>query len=143
MRPRLLLGAAACTVAFTAATSGTAHAATVHFDEPVLCSDDGAGSTTCSGAVGQYNTTLTPSGVTSLRGKGTTYFSYTTPQGSYSDARTYNLHLLWKGTDTQVFSYRADTAFPMGDQMCTETSHYHVTGGKVTFDRSTVECVTP
>jgi hypothetical protein len=115
-------------------------AATVHFDEPESCFDDGYGTTTCTSSTGQYNTTITPNGQEHLTGKGTTTYRVVSPTSTLYDTRDYNINFYFKDGDVHVFKQRSTETFVIDGRTCTVTIQYHLANGSIQFDRPETVC---
>jgi hypothetical protein len=138
---RMLRAAAVAGLLAGALLARPAYAApTVHFEEPELCFEDGYGTTTCTSSVGQYNTTITPSGDEHLQGKGVTTYSVVSPSGSLYDTREYNITYFRKAGELHVFKEQSIETFVIDGRICNLKVHYHFANGRTQFDRPQLIC---
>lgn len=112
---------------------------TVHLETPQTCYSFGT-TTICDSFSGQFNTTTTPSGNTSLVGKSTYNLSVTDGASTFSESLSSNGHFLDTPDGTQEASGRISDSFNFNGQMCSYTDAYHYANGNIQFDRPDFSC---
>jgi hypothetical protein len=113
---------------------------TVHFDFPQSCILRAGLVFICSSSSGQYTTTTTPSGITSLVGKGTRTFSQSSPSRSISETSEYKFNTVLIQGETVLNRSMYTTTVKLDGQTCIYSDNYLFANGEIRHAEPTVKC---